>query len=62
MEDILGSNFSYSGVYTEQQNKTHQVVKRGAARGLTKWTVTKDDGNFVIPYQIESSMSKNWFA
>jgi len=58
MKDILGKNFSYSGVYEDQEEDQHSVVKRGAARGTRKWDVTRDGANYVVPYQIVSEMNQ----
>ena len=62
MKDILGKNFSYSGVYEDQEEDQHSVVKRGAARGTRKWDVTRDGANYVVPYQIVSEMSEFLFG
>ena len=61
MKDILGKNFSYSGVY-EDLGEDHNVVKRGAARGTRKWDVTREGTNYVVPYQIVSEMSEFIFG
>ncbi len=63
MKEILGKNFSYSGVYEDVQEdqdkaKDHRLVKRGAAKGLMKWDVTRDGDNYVVPYVIDIAMSK----